>query len=129
MISFPVCNAFLDKVFVLLTILSKKPPCQGANCMINIQSTPTPFTNSTVSFDTNFLPLSEIMTDGQPRLLTNRLKPFMDEVESICGTTSSITPRVPAHVYKVTHTLKSVELSLAKILLTNNGLKLFIPVA
>ena len=47
----------------------------------------------------------------------------MNEVESICGT-SSITPRVPAHVYKVTHTLKSVKLSLAKILFTNSGPKL-----
>ena len=84
--------------------------------MLNLQSTPNPFTNSTVSFGTKFLPLSDTMTDEQPRLLRNRLKVFMNEVESICGTTSSITPRVPAHVYKVTHTLKSVELSLAKIL-------------
>ena len=53
----------------------------------------------------------------------------MNQLELICGTTSSITPRVPAHVYKVTHTLKSVELSLAKILFTNSGPKLSTPVA
>ena len=97
--------------------------------MFNLQSTPNPFTNSTVSFDTRFLPLSEIMTDGQPRLLINRLKLFMNENESICGTTSSITPRVPEHVYKVIYTLKSVELSLAKILFKNSGPKLSTPVA
>ena len=55
--------------------------------MFNLQSTPNPFTYSTVSFDTKFLPLSEIMTDGQPCLLTNRLKLLMNELESICGTT------------------------------------------
>ena len=64
--------------------------------MFNLQSTPNPFTNPTVSFDTKFLPLSEIMTDTQTRLLINRLKLLMNELESICGTTSSITPRVPA---------------------------------
>ena len=53
----------------------------------------------------------------------------MKELESICGTTSSITPRVPAHVYKVTNPLKSVELSLAKIPFTNSGQKLSTPVA
>ena len=37
-------------------------------------------------------------------------------------------PRVPAHIYKVTHTLKSVELSLAKILFTNSGPKLSTPI-
>ena len=69
------------------------------------------------------------MTDGQPRQLTNRLKLLMNELESVCGTTTSITPRVPAHVYKVTHTVKCFELSLAKILFTNSGLKLSTPVA
>ena len=70
------------------------------------------------------------MTDGQLCLLTNCLKLFMNKVESICGTTSSITSRVPAHVYKVSNcqTLKSVELSLAKILFTNSGPKLSTPV-
>ena len=38
--------------------------------MFNLQSTPNPFTNSTGSFVTKFLPLSEIMTDEQSRLLT-----------------------------------------------------------
>ena len=97
--------------------------------MFNLQSTPNPFSNSTVLFDTKFQPLSEIMTDGQPCLLTNRLKLLMNKLESICATTSSITPRVPAHVSKVTHTLKSVEISSAKILFTNSGAKLSTPVA
>ena len=99
--------------------------------MFNLQSTPNPnpFTNCTVSFDTKFLPLSEIMTDGQHCLLTNCLKLLMKELESICGTTSSITPRVPAYLYKVTHTIKGDELSLAKILLTNSGPKSSTPVA
>ena len=44
------------------------------------------------------------MTDGQPRLLTNRLKLFMNAIKSICDTISSSTPRVPAHVYKVNGT-------------------------
>ena len=83
--------------------------------MFNFQSTPNPFTNFTVFFDTKFLPLSEIMTYGQPRLLTNCLKLIMNEVESICGTTSSITPRALVDLHKVIHTLKSVELSLVEI--------------
>ena len=66
--------------------------------MFNLQSTPNPFTNPTVSFDINFLSLPEIMTDGQTRLLTNRLKLLMNELESIINmcATSSITLRVPA---------------------------------
>ena len=69
------------------------------------------------------------MPDGQHCLLTNRLKLLMKELESICGTTSSITPRAPAYLYKVTHTIKGDELSLAKILHTNSGPKLCTPVA
>ena len=37
--------------------------------------------------------------------------------------------RVPAYVYKVTHTINGDEISLAKILLTNSGPKLSTPVA
>ena len=66
--------------------------------MFNLQSIRNPFTNYTVSFNTEFLPLSEIMTDRQPRLLTSPLNPFMNKFESICDTTSSVTLRVPAHV-------------------------------
>ena len=50
----------------------------------------------------------------------------MDDVESVCGVTSSMTQRISARVYEITNTLKSVK---EKIFHTNNGPKLLTPKA
>ena len=90
---------------MLLTNLSKKPPCHGARGNLVIQFTPILLTNLLVSTDTQIFPLSEMTLLGQPPRLMNLRKRLMNDTESRLGTRSNTIPLLDAHVYSVTQTL------------------------
>ena len=88
---------------MLLTSLSKNPPCHGESGRWNFHLMPNRLTNFCVSTNTKSLPPSEIMHFGHPRLLMNLLIIRMNELASNHGATSKITPWLGAHVNKVTY--------------------------
>ena len=115
---------------LLLTNLSKKPPCHGANGRLVIQFTPILPTKLLVSTNTKLFPLSEMTLPGQPLRLMNLQKLLKNDTECRLGTRSNTIPLLDAHIYSVTQALWRVELPVfeLKIDFTYSGLKLSVPV-